>query len=180
MKIDVQFGDEYVTALNGMMFQYRNGKCRMLGAELWTDKSRFHAERTVPYSLFRQIAEAAGHKIVERTVCYRAKGDSPSIDRYRVWPDGQWAFVYGDGSQSPTHLPVFEVDAGFTLCDDAPLAKPEPKPDAPKPATLTLWAAPIYSPDGLVCLYDSESKARAMSLDGYPIHRLDLPIGGGE
>ena len=174
MKIDVQFGDEYVTALNGMMFQYRNGKCRMLGAELWTDKSRFHAERTVPYSLFRQIAEAAGHEIDERTVCYRAKGDWPSIDRYRVWPDGSWCHVSKDGSETQAETDPFILSSDLTLCDDAPLVKPTP---TPKPATLTVWAATIAA-NGLICLYDSESKARAMSLGGYPVHRIDLPIGG--
>ena len=175
MKIDVQFGDEYVTALNGMMFQYRNGKCRMLGAELWTDKSRFHAERTVPYSLFRQIAEAAGHEIDERTVCYRAKGDSPSIDRYRVWPDGSWCHVSKDGSETQAETDPFILSSDLTLCDDAPLVKPTP---TPKPATLTVWVTPVNRA-GEVGFHLHEADARNAAMSGYPVHRLDLPIGGG-
>ena len=174
MKIDVQFGDEYTVTPDGRMFQYRGSKFRTLGDSEWWSELQVSAERTIPYSLFRQIAEAAGHEIDERTVCYRAKGDWPSIDRYRVWPDGSWCHVSKDGSETQAETDPFILSSDLTLCDDAPLVKPTP---TPKPATLTVWAATIAA-NGLICLYDSESKARAMSLGGYPVHRIDLPIGG--
>ena len=174
MKIDVQFGDEYTVTPDGRMFQYRGSKFRTLGDSEWWSELQVSAERTIPYALFRQVAEAAGHEIDERTVCYRAKGDSPSIDRYRVWPDGSWCHVSKDGSETQAETDPFILSSDLTLCDDAPLVKPTP---TPKPATLTVWVTPVNRA-GEVGFHLHEADARNAAMSGYPVHRLDLPIGG--
>ena len=176
MKIDVWYGDEYAIMPDGTIWQYRGDRMRNTTGSGWIRASRTDTERTIPYSLFRQIAEAAGHEIDERTVCYRAKGDWPSIDRYRVWPDGSWCHVSKDGSETQAETDPFILSSDLTLCDDAPLVKPTP---TPKPATLTVWVTPVNRA-GEVGFHLHEADARNAAMSGYPVHRLDLPIGGGQ
>lgn len=159
MKIDVQFGDKFTVDDNGTGYQYRDDKWKLLGGADWHPTRRWPSERDIPYSLFKQIALAAGHEIVERVVCYRTQ--EMDSDRIRVWPDGSWCHVYTDGTVGVRIIDTFNL-TGFTSCDDAPLAKPEAKADNPQliaPATATEERWEIVHTSGKCRLFTTREQA---------------------